>query len=561
MKLKFLFFICGIFLFRISKSQSYDWVSAIGAGGDDVVQAIATGTILGVNYIWVTGYNSGNFTCTVGNTINQGAYVAMYNLSGNCIWAKNIKKNTGVNMTNSMGMDLAVYSPTVSPLDETPSPNLYVTGYYDDKMFVTIFNASNGVQDLSKVYYASIDGSGDFPSASGNGIAVNQYGVFVTGYFTNSIRFPANPAASGTGTGTVFDKFAGEGKETFLLKLGAVDLSRKFVKVLRTNYNSQGNDITNTDGFSYVTGTFGSDELSDGTAGIPNLHSWQTVTTNGYVDIFVAKFNNSTGPSTNQWIRNAGSSINGTDNDMGYGINQDPSGNIYLTGTLEANANFDGLSVSVPTQPAAFIAKYNSTGSPQWATNLYPGPLTNVHGYGIFTDASYSYLCGNEFYGKVDNSTGAIATLFGIGTPAGGVAGNDILKIGSNIYFVGQEASFISTFMGTAISADYGNWDGFVTKLDPTGLRTDENNPDHQTWTCYPNPSKGSFYISSSNSLDESTAHLIRVFNLSGAKVYENSITGNSTFIQLDKPNAGIYYLQITDDNGDVSNQTIEILK
>lgn len=560
MKLKFLFLICGIFLFRISKSQSYDWVSTIGAGGDDVVQAIATGTILGVNYIWITGYNSGNFTCSVGNTINQGAYVAMYNLSGNCIWAKNIKKSTGVNMTNSMGMDLALYANAVAPLEETGGLNVYVTGYYDDKMFVTMFNASTGAQDLTKVYYASIDGSGDYPSASGNGIAVNQYGVFVTGYFTNSIRFPANPAASGTGTGTVFDKFAGEGKETFVLKLGVSDLSKKFVKVLRTNYNSQGNDIINTDGFSYVTGTFGSELLSDGTAGIPASHSWQTVTTNGYEDIFVAKFNNSTGPSINQWIRNGGSSSNYLQSDdEGLGIYKDAADNIYVTGSIEGNATFGAYSVSIGSPLDGFVAKYNSSGTSQWASNV--GATTNNSGDGIFSDNTYSYAVGNEYYTKINNSTGAIETTSGIGElEDGGVRAYDIKSIGSDFYLVGQVGATENTFMGTPLSAHYGNWDGFVTRLDITP-RLGSENKSNQTWNCYPNPSTGSFYISSTMSIEENAHHLIRLFNLSGAKVYENSITGNSTFIQLNKPNAGIYYLQITDDNGTVSNQTIEILK
>lgn len=551
MKLKFLFLICGIFLFRISQAQTYDWVSALGASGDDVVNGIESAYIHNMDMIWVTGYSSGNFTCSAASSISQGAFVAAFDLSGNCLWAKNIKKSTGTVMINGAGNDLSYYYRTL-PNGYTRE-SLYVTGYYDDKMFVTTFNAYNGTQELTEVYTATGESPGY--DTEGNGIDVTSYGVYVTGYFTENVKFPNYPGAA---TGTVLNKADGAGKETFVLKLDH-NLYKIFVKKIDTNYESEGRDIITVDGVSYVTGYFGDHNANDGTVKIITGHATQTITTYGYIDIFVAKFANSV-LSPGQWIRNAGSSASDFNyDDTGNAISRDPSGNIYITGTITGNSTFGAYSIT-GSAPNAFAAKYNSSGTAQWATNLTTA-TGGKEGYGIISDASNSYLVGNEYFCKLTNSTGAVTSVFGIGSPAGAAAGYDIEMIGEDIYFVGEfgwSAGF--TFQGTPVSAHYGSWDGYLTKLDITPRLGMENKSDSE-WNCYPNPNNGSFYISSISSLEENAHHLIRVFNLSGAKVYENSITGNSTFIQLDKPNAGIYYLQITNDIGDVSNQTIEILK
>jgi hypothetical protein len=139
----------------------------------------------------------------------------------------------------------------------------------------------------------------------------------------------------------------------------------------------------------------------------------------GGLDIFLAKFTS----SGNQiWIKQAGGF--GFYSDMGYAVDADYSGNIYVGGHIRTNAYFDALPLACHSAPFfsgfdGFVAKYNTSGNAQWvqycgyqchtvsvdsAGNCYAGSYTNGSGY--FGNDTV-YLSGsNSFYIARFNSSG-----------------------------------------------------------------------------------------------------------------------------------------------------------
>ena len=109
----------------------------------------------------------------------------------------------------------------------------------------------------------------------------------------------------------------------------------------------------------------------------------------------------------------------GNDEDFGYAITTDLSGNIYITGSTRSTT---GLATTGAFQTTygvnssgqygygdAFVAKFNSSGNLKWAT--YFGGSYEDDGYGIVTDTSGNvYITGATFSSDYIASSGAYQT-------------------------------------------------------------------------------------------------------------------------------------------------------
>jgi hypothetical protein len=93
-----------------------------------------------------------------------------------------------------------------------------------------------------------------------------------------------------------------------------------------------------------------------------------------------------------------------------HGVETDATGNVFVTGYFGQTANTTGRTISFDTKTITsksdydvFLAKYNSTGSIQWALALgNPTGVTEERAWDIAVDASgNSYICG-AFAGTVD---------------------------------------------------------------------------------------------------------------------------------------------------------------
>jgi hypothetical protein len=90
------------------------------------------------------------------------------------------------------------------------------------------------------------------------------------------------------------------------------------------------------------------------------------------IQIFLAKFDLS---GNCMWAKKAGSA--GDDN--AYAMTITSSNNIFLSGTLRYNGNFDSY-----TNPnGGYLALYDDNGNCQWVRNIYSGALNNVTGSSI----------------------------------------------------------------------------------------------------------------------------------------------------------------------------------
>jgi len=149
-------------------------------------------------------------------------------------------------------------------------------------------------------------------------------------------------------------------------------------------YNSNGDRL-----WTRLLGT-SSVEVSYGVAVDSNGNSYITGFTNasldnqtyqGLDDVFIAKFDTN---GNKQWTRMIGTA----DQDVGYGIAVDTTGNIYITGTT--NGDLEGISTGAFD---IFIAKYDVNGNYQWTRQI--GTTSTDIGWDVAVDDSgYCYITG-----------------------------------------------------------------------------------------------------------------------------------------------------------------------
>tara|TARA_R110002050_G_scaffold147017_1_gene272629 strand:+ start:4351 stop:8619 length:4269 start_codon:yes stop_codon:yes gene_type:complete len=154
--------------------------------------------------------------------------------------------------------------------------------------------------------------------------------------------------------------------------------------------DAQGNSYTT--GYFSGTSTFGATSL----------------VASGSTDIFITKTNNQ---GVFQWAVKAG----GTGSERANAIAVDASGNVYITGYFNGTATFGTVSLTSSGVQDAFIAKYNSSGTVQWAKKA--GGIASDIGFGICVNST------NEVF--VTGSFKATAT-FGSTTLTGANSTSDI---------------------------------------------------------------------------------------------------------------------------------------
>jgi hypothetical protein len=193
----------------------------------------------------------------------------------------------------------------------------------------------------------------------------------------------------------------------------------------------------------------------------------------GGQDAFVAKYDSS---GTLLWNTFMGS----TNNDYGYGIAVDSSGNVYVTG-------YSGATWGSPINAFAgtsevFVAKLNSSGTRQWHT--FMGSASYDYGTSIAVDSSGNvYVTGNStatwgspinaFAGGYDafvaklNSSGTLLWNTFMGSVGNDVGQGIAVDSSGNVYVTG----YSSATWGSPIIAYAGSSEAFVAKLNTNGTR------------------------------------------------------------------------------------------
>ena len=172
------------------------------------------------------------------------------------------------------------------------------------------------------------------------------------------------------------------------------------------------------------------------------------------------------------WAFDVGSTGSSND-DRGFAIARDGSGNILVTGKFEGTADFDpsGSTANLTSNgnDDVFVAKYNSSGVYQWAFNI--GGTSTDQGNGITTDGSDNVYVTGFFQGSnVDfDPSGATNDLSSNGSGDIFVAKYNSSGVYQNAFNIGgtstdqgrgivvdnsQQAHVTGWFSGTAVDFD-----------------------------------------------------------------------------------------------------------
>ena len=98
----------------------------------------------------------------------------------------------------------------------------------------------------------------------------------------------------------------------------------------------------------------------------------------------------------------------GTGTDYGRGTAVDGSGNVHVTGNFEGTVDFGGGDVTSAGDKDVYVSKYNAAGVHQWTTTL--GGTNNDIGYGVAVDGSGNVYATGRFGGTVNFGAGNVTS-------------------------------------------------------------------------------------------------------------------------------------------------------
>ena len=347
--------------------------------------------------------------------------------------------------------------------------NQYIIGCFDE--IATFGNHTLTTGGGKDIFVAKLDSSGNWLWAIQAGGTDRDYGIditldgqgnaWVTGHFEGTASFGSHTLTANGEYDVFAAKLDSSGNWLWAVQAGGPDFD------YGTGIALDGAGNAYLSGYFYGTATFGSQSL---------------VASGGEsdADIFVAKLD----PDGNWlWAVTAG----GTEDDAGFRIAVDGSGNACLVGMFKNTATFGSQTLTASGDFDVFVAKLDPSGNWLWAARA--GGIHPDSGYGIaLEDSGVVYVTG-LFMGTAtfgshtltasadDTNTDIfVARLDPSGNwlwaaRAGGTdhdAGFNIVTDGSGNAWVTGVFSRTATFGSHSLTAG-GYYDVFVAKLNPSG--------------------------------------------------------------------------------------------
>ena len=399
-----LFSILLLFIVSSAYAQSYQWAKSVSgyfhASGNSIVTDNR-------GYVYVAGVSS--YTNN-----SHGIFITKNDAAGNSIWSFNLE---GVlDAGNAIAVD--------------DSGNVYVTGVISIYSATVDFNPGSGLNNLSSngsddIFLAKYDSLGNYIWAfniggageeSSNAIAIDALSgnIYVTGYI-NSDNVDFNPGVgtnmlSSTNGGCIFlAKYNASGSHLWSFNIGG--------KSPYIGYN-EGNSIA-IDGLGtiFITGKFVGPNGVDFDPGTGTKKLIGHIGGDGdYPDIFIAKYSSS---GNYVWAINMGADYvisGGIYASSGRSLVLDSFDNIYITGYIRGNVDFDpgtGVNkINTNGQYEKYVAKYDSSGNYLWAFSIGGSSsvgFTANHQIGgsIALDQFNSfYITGSFWGGNIDFDPG-----------------------------------------------------------------------------------------------------------------------------------------------------------
>ena len=266
-----------------------------------------------------------------------------------------------------------------------PSGTSYISGYTYSSDFPTLHAYNSSFSGSIDVFVTKLNATGNglvfstylggTQSDAGYGIAVDPVGnSYITGFTQNS-NFP---------TFNAYNSTYGGYSDIFVTKLNATGNGLVFSTFLGGTQSDEGYGIAiDPMGNSYITGITESSNF-------PTYNAYNS-TYGGYSDIFVTKLN-ATG---NGLVFST--FLGGSSEDLGFGIAIDPMGNSYITGVTgsEDLPTYNAYNSTYSGGYDAFVSKLNATGN-GLVFSTFLGGTEEDDGWGIAVDLSgNSYITGN----------------------------------------------------------------------------------------------------------------------------------------------------------------------
>jgi hypothetical protein len=366
---------------------SSKYVNSIVADGSGNVH-------LAGNFYGQIDFDPGNGTQIISG--DYDAFFAKYNANGEYMYAKEIGEYNGWDGAYGLAIDA--------------SGNVYITGYFqgtidaDPGVSTANLISSNGSIDI---FFAKYDVNGNYlfaKQAGGTGtdygmtIAVDGSGrIFIGGYFGGTADMdPGSGTVNLVAPGSVSNAFWGaydaSGAYRFAGQLGTYSNSGMSSYVYDVAADGSGN--------VFVIGKFfGTIDVDPGAA-------TSTLTSTGNADVFLAKYSASGGLVFAH-------RFGGTNEDIGYGLVLDGSGNVYVTGSFRGTVDFDpGAGTQSLTSAGwsdMFFAKYSASGNYVFAFRM--GAASQyLYGRKISLDGNGNIYVAGTFTSTVDFDPGAGTT-------------------------------------------------------------------------------------------------------------------------------------------------------
>ncbi|MFC2107272.1 SBBP repeat-containing protein [Bacteroidota bacterium] len=208
------------------------------------------------------------------------------------------------------------------------------------------------------------------------------------------------------------------------------------------------------------------------------------LSTENYLDMYIMKRNSEDG--VNQWVRNFGGPIWDMAIDICFSPDQEF---IYITGFFEQYVNFDSIELYSYGEIDIFLLKMSVEGELIWAQNA--GGYNNDYGYGIVTDQSGNIYLTGKFESlditfashTISNKNNASENYLAKYDPDGNViwvksfggygwdSSNDLAINSSGQIYICGEYDLEASFDTIQVIGSYG--DLFIAKYDPDGNATD----------------------------------------------------------------------------------------
>ncbi len=504
-------------------AQIIDWANSIT--GNVFIRTIAADNS-GNSYITGGFYGSATFgnnklTASLGGDF----FIAKYDASGNCVWAKQSSCTSGSNaLSSSISVDSSGISYTAGEFSGSETfGNINLTATNPQSIFITRYD-SNGNCIWAKQAGNNIIVNGISFDGNGN--------CYITGNFRDTAEFGAiNLITTNTGSAYIA-KYDTNGNCIWAKQNSG-----------STNSWAEGfGAATESDGSTIITGQFNGD-ISFG-----NFQLTAPANTDLY-NIFITKYDSS---GNCLWAKQS----SGTGYfDNALGISLDTNGNSFITGQFSQLISFDNIQMTSSGSRSTFIAKYDFNGNCIWAKEPDGG---YTYSNGIATDIKgESYITG-QFFGQVKFGT----TLLNSGDSANFF----IAKYDANGNNIWAEQSAIvdsnTIARGLGIAADnngncyvtgafngiisFGNkiiaGNGFVAKISNTitGIITKKTDiPDNfKLDQNYPNPFNPTTTISFA--ISHQSFVTLKVYDMLGREV--------ATLLNQEKP-AGKYSVEFNASN------------